>query len=146
MMGLPNNRRRYFTSPTHALALAAVASLLTGCIAFPTPGRIQREVQAEGPNVDIRKLTGGTADSDRPIRPGVLREAVRAQLGAPDNVSQNGQDEASTYRSYNWWVFCIIPLVHFWGDMSPTEYKYILRIKFDNQERVQSLTLDRSPG
>ena len=88
----------------------------------------------------------GAIDSDRPVRPGVTRQSVRAALGEADSTSQNGRDEYFTYRSYKWWVFCMIPLGHFWGDMSPTEYVYELMITFDDRDYVQSLTLKRRLG
>jgi hypothetical protein len=88
----------------------------------------------------------GVAGSDCPIRPGVTREAVHATLGEPDVTSQDRSEELSTYRSYKWWVFCIVPLSHIGGDWSPTEYKYLLTIRFDDSDHVASVTLDRGPG
>jgi hypothetical protein len=139
----PENPLRYQTASTRFLALFAASSLFTGCIVFPTPGRIERE--SVGPSADIRKMTG-LADSERPIRPGVTRPTVHALLGEPDVVSQDGREERSTYRSYKWWVFCIVPLGHFWGDTSPTEYVYLLTITFDDNDHVESISLNQRPG
>lgn len=110
-----------------------------GCVALPTPGRIERE--SGGPNVDVRSLTKSTK-ADRLLQPGTDRKTIHAKLGEPSQTFQDGSVERTTYRSYNWWVFCIIPLGHFWGDMSPTERVYILNLRYDAQNRLESFFLE----
>ena len=124
--------------------LVAAGTSAAGCVAFPTPGRIERE-RTDRPNINIRKIAS-SADSGGPVRPGVSRAVVRNVLGVPDEAWDDGRNERYFYRSYNWWVFCIVPLGHFWGEMSPTEYVYQFDLAFDDKGNVRSLSLARRRG
>lgn len=121
--------------------LAACGTLATGCVVLPTPGRFQR-ASAAGADVNIRKVTG-TAGSGRPVRPGVARSAIRARLGAPDEVLEAGRVERFDYDEYNWFKFCLIPLGHLWGDWSLSSHRHELHLSFDDRDRVESLVLER---
>lgn len=124
--------------------LVACGGLGTGCIAFPTPGRITG--YADQPTPDIRKMVGD-AESNRPIRPGVTRETVLEKLGPPyysrerGYAKDNGRREMYRYETHGWWGFCFVPLGHFWGDISPLDSEYALDIAYDDQDRIKSVSL-----